>query len=95
MYEPDPVDAAELGRYARRYVDMAAVGTRVAVVENGVVVAYLVEPETGSRLERLRAPGKVTEASGRLTDLLPAPPAPPGEKSLSETLQEMRDEERY
>ena len=94
-FEPDPIDVVELGRYARRYVAMVAVGTRVPIVENDVVVAYLVEPETGSRFERLKALGHVRPASGRLSDLPPPPPEPQGAKSLSETLQEMRDEERY
>jgi len=94
VYHPEPIDAAELGRRARHYVEMAAVGLRVPIVEHGVVVAHLVEPETGSRTERLRALGRVREASGRLTDLLPPPEAVPGERSLSDTLREMREEER-
>lgn len=95
VYEPGPIDTAELGRHPRRHVDMAAVGMRVPIVENGLIVAYLVEPETGSRFERLKALGHVRPASGRLSDLLPPPLAPPGGKSLSETLQEMRDDERF
>jgi hypothetical protein len=35
------------------------------------------------------------ERIGGVADLLPIPPAPPGAKPLSETLREMRDEERY
>jgi len=95
VYHPEPIDAAELGRRARDYVEMAAVGLRIPIVEDGFVVAYLVEPETGSRMERLRALGRVREASGRLTDLPPPPEAPPRERSLSDTLREMREEERW
>jgi hypothetical protein len=42
------------------------------------------------------ASGRVRRATGKgIADLLPVPPAEPGEPSLSETLQQMRDEERY
>ena len=59
-------------------------------------MAYLVPAEeSGSTYERLVAAGRVRPATGNLLDLLPPPPAEPGEPLLSETLQQMRDEEDY
>lgn len=75
---------------------MAKAGTRVPVTERGKLVAYLVPAEeSGSILDRLESAGQLRRGVGNLMDLLPPPPAESGEKSLSETLREMRDEERY
>jgi prevent-host-death family protein len=87
----------ELRQHASRYVAMARAGKRIAVTDRGKLVAYLVPAdEPGSVLDRLEAAGQLRRATRRgFADLLPIPPAPPGEGSLSEALQEMRDEERY
>jgi antitoxin (DNA-binding transcriptional repressor) of toxin-antitoxin stability system len=75
---------------------MAKAGKRVPVTDRGKLVAYLVPAEeAGSVYERLVAAGRVRPAVGNLLDLLPPPPAEPGEPLLSETLQQMRDEEDY
>ena len=44
--------------------------------------------------QRMSAAGQVRLGSGNLLDLLTPPPKEPGEKSLSETVRELRDEER-
>lgn len=96
MDEPERVGVDELHEHTPRYVAMAEAGKRVAVTNRGKLVAYLVPAEeSGSVLDRLEAAGKVRRARGRLQDLLPPPPAPPGTRPLSEVLQEMRDEERW
>ena len=92
MDDAERVGVDELQEHASRYVAMAKAGKRVPVTEKGELVAYLVPADQPrSVFEQLVAAGK----RKGIADLLPIPPAPPGEKSLSETLQEMRDEERY
>jgi hypothetical protein len=63
------------------------------------LVAYLVPAEEPrSVYQQMVAAGQVRLAQGSMRDLLRelAPlPAEPGEKTLSETLRAMRDEERY
>ena len=97
MDDAERVGVDELQEHASRYVAMAKAGKRVPVTEKGELVAYLVPADQPrSVFEQLVAAGKVRRATRKgIADLLPIPPAPPGEKSLSETLQEMRDEERY
>jgi antitoxin (DNA-binding transcriptional repressor) of toxin-antitoxin stability system len=94
--DAERVDVGELRQHASRYVEMVKAGQRVPVTEEGEVIAYLVPAhEMGTVLDRMRAAGQVRAARGNLMDLLPPPPAPPAAKSLTETLLEMRDEERY
>ena len=99
MGEPESIGIRELRQHASRYVAMAKQGKRVPVTERGELVAYLVpahEPTT--TFERMVAAGQVRLATGNLKDTLAALEplkAKPGEKPLSEVLQEMRDEERY
>lgn len=96
-HPPDSIGIRELRQNASRYVAMAKEGKRVPVTERGKLVAYLVPAEdaTMTTFQRMVAAGQVTLATGNLRDLLPPPPREPGERPLSEVLQEMRDEERY
>jgi prevent-host-death family protein len=95
--EAEKIGIRELRQHASRYVAMARAGKRVPVTDRGKLVAYLVPAEEPrSVFEQLVASGQVQRATKRgFCDLLPIPPAPPDEGSLSEALQEMRDEERY
>ncbi|GAA5171329.1 type II toxin-antitoxin system Phd/YefM family antitoxin [Pseudonocardia eucalypti] len=94
--EPESIGIRELRQHASRYVALAEAGQRVPVTVRGRLVAYLVPAEEPtSMFERLKAAGQVREAKASLLDLLPPPPAEPGERSLSDGLLEMRDEERY
>jgi prevent-host-death family protein len=94
--DAERIGIRELRQHASRYVAMAEAGLRVPVTNKGKLVAYLVPAEeSGSTYQRLVAAGRVRLATGNLLDLLPPPPAEPGEPSLSETLQQMRDEEDY
>ena len=68
------------------------------ITNRGRLVARLVpvrEPE--SPLERLFAAGilEPAEDPGDLLDVEPGPPVPPGQPTVSEILQQMREEERY
>ncbi|MDN5929727.1 MAG: type II toxin-antitoxin system prevent-host-death family antitoxin [Pseudonocardia sp.] len=96
MSDPDSIGIRELRQNASRYVDMAEHGQRVPVTKRGKLVAYLVPAdEPQSNFQRMVAAGQVRLASGDLRDLPPPLPAEPGERLLSDVLQEMRDEERY
>ena len=96
MEDAEKIGIRELRQHASRYVAMARAGLRVPVTDRGRLVAYLVPAdESGSTYERLVAACRVRPAVGNLLDLLPPPPAEPGEPLLSETLQQMRDEEDY
>ena len=96
MEDAEEIGVRELRQHASRYVAMAEAGLRVPVTNRGKLVAYLVPAEGGGTvLDRMRAAGQVRPAIGNLLDLMPPPPTPPGEKTLTETLLEMRDEERY
>lgn len=96
MGEPDRIGIRELRQHASRYVAMAKAGKRIAVTDRGKLVAYLVPAEEPTTtFQRLVAAGQVTPATGNILDHLPPEPARPGERPLSQVLQEMRDEERY
>ena len=96
MEDAERIGIRELRQHASRYVAMAKAGLRVPVTDRGKLVAYLVPAEeSGSVYERLVAAGRVRPAVGNLLDLLPPPPAEPGEPPASEVLQRMRDEEDY
>jgi prevent-host-death family protein len=84
----------ELKQNASAVVAAAANGEPIIITDRGRPVAQL-SRIADSALDRLRAAGRVREASKRLADLpdpdldpLPGPP-------LSATLSAMRDEERY
>ena len=97
MDDAERVGVDELQEHASRYVAMAKAGKRVPVTDRGELVAYLVPADKPTSVfEQLVASGQVQRATGKgFSHLLPVPPGPPGEGSLSEALQEMRDEERY
>jgi prevent-host-death family protein len=97
--EPESIGIRELRQHASRYVAMAKQGRRIPVTDRGELVAYLVpahEPTT--TFERMVAAGQVRLAAGNFTETLAELEpleARPGERTLSEVLREMRDEERY
>jgi hypothetical protein len=66
------------------------------MAEHVRLIAYLVPADdSGSILDRLAAVGDYRPAAGGIADLLPVPPAPAGNRSLSDVLREMRGEERW
>lgn len=71
-------------------------GERLEVTEHGHPVALLVPlPQPAFGLERLIAEGRATRAQADLLALGPPLPRQPGEPSLSEILEELREEERF
>lgn len=95
----ETIGIRELRQHASRYLAMVKQGQRIGVTDRGKLIAYL-EPveEPRTTFQRMLAAGQVTLATGNLRELLATwepLPAQPGEKTLSEVLQEMRDEERY
>ncbi len=93
----ETIGVRELRQNASRYLARVKQGQRIAVTDRGELVAYL-EPvsEPLTTLQRMIAAGQVRMATGNILDHLDDPlPAEPGEESLSETLQRMRDEEQY
>ncbi len=82
-----------LKQNASKVVARVAAGEIVTITDRGRPVALLTPIPVG-RLDALVAAGRARPAKGRLGDL-PVPPGPEGRKSLSQTLTEMRDDERY
>lgn len=86
----------ELRQHASRYLQLVRAGQRVGVTDRGALVAYLVPAgESASILDRLAASGDYRPAVGGLLDLPAPPPRLEGTPSLAETLDELRDEERW
>lgn len=90
------IGVRELRQHASRYLRLVKSGQRVAVTDRGALVAYLVPAgESASILDRLAAAGEYEPPAGTLREAAPPPPRPPGSGSLTEALEEMRDEERW
>ena len=85
----------ELRQHASRWVRRAAAGETLEITDRGRPVARLQPiPPVTRGLERLRAEGRITESNGDLLELGgPLPPAP-GVPLPSETLGELRADER-
>lgn len=95
----ETIGVRELRQNASRYLAKVKQGQRIAVTDRGELVAYLepIEKPT-TTFQRMVAAGQVSPARGSIGDLLASwEPlhAEPGERKLSDVLQEMRDEERY
>lgn len=84
----------ELKQNASAVVAAAASGRSVIITDRGRPVAQL-SPIAASPLDRLRAAGRVREATTRLSELPDPDPTPASGPSLSATLAAMRDDERY
>jgi prevent-host-death family protein len=85
----------ELRQHASVYVDLAEKGYTVDITNRGRLVARLVPAEEAeSPLERLIAAGvlRPAEEPGNLLDIEPGPPVPPGQPTISEILQELRED---
>lgn len=83
----------ELRQNASEYVRAAESGETIEVTDRGRPVARLAPlPKGESILDRLIAEGKATAAEGDLLDLGPPLPRLPGERSLSEILDDLRED---
>lgn len=98
--EPKPdqgtVGIRELRHNFRQFMDRVRRGERFVITDRGNPIGELV-PHTRklTGYERMLAEGRIIPAKnpgGPWPE--PLPPAAPGEPTLSEILQEMRDEER-
>ena len=81
----------ELRQNASEYVRRAEKGEVIEVTDRGRPVAQLTPlPRPMSVLDRWIAEGKARRATGRLEDLPPPRPLPPGSPSTAEILEELR-----
>lgn len=81
-----------LKQNASAVVAEAAAGETIVITDRGEPVAQML-PYTGDRLAALEAAGLLRRATKSVRDL--PPPVKLDGPSLSETLEEMRAEERY
>ena len=88
------VGVRALKQNASAVVADAAAGEVVTITDRGRAVAQLV-PLPAGRLAALVAAGQARPPKGSLAELGPPPMRRRGRQQLSETLAEMRDEERY
>jgi prevent-host-death family protein len=96
MTRPQRVGVRELRQNLSVYLRLVKEGKILEVTERGKPVARLVPPSTGDVwFDAMIAAGKIRPATGDLSDLPPPEKVRPGEKPLSEILQEMRDAERF
>ena len=92
------VGVRELRQNLSRYLQRVLAGETLEVTEHGRPVAVLapLPPANESIIDRMIREGRARPAKVNPRDLGPPLPAlPPGEKTLSETLEEQRAEERY
>jgi len=93
---PARVGVRELRQNLSVYLDRVKAGETLEVTEHGHSVARLTPnpPAKLSILDQMIADGRVTPATFDHRKIPPPPPDPtPGEPTLSEILQQMRDEE--
>ena len=76
------------------YLERASRGERLTITDHGRPVATLGPPPPEDPYEAMVAAGRITPAKRRV-QLREIPPLRPGERSVSQVLQEMRDEERF
>jgi prevent-host-death family protein len=88
------VGVRELRQNASRYLREVKRGETVEVTERGEPIARLVPIPEESTYERLMAEGRIRPGKGSLLDLGPPLEPEPGERPLSEILEEMRADER-
>ncbi|MGH2971845.1 MAG: type II toxin-antitoxin system Phd/YefM family antitoxin [Gaiellaceae bacterium] len=84
----------ELRQHASRWVRRAASGESFEVTDRGRPVARLLPPAPLEGIERLRAEGRITEATTDILDFGPPLPSKPGVPLPSEILAGLRQDER-
>jgi prevent-host-death family protein len=98
MLHMETIGVRELRQNASKYLRRVAAGESITVTERGKPVAVLNPPpdDQMSARDKLIAAGMLIPAQNPSRDawLTPPLPAVPG-PTLSEILQQMRDEERY
>lgn len=90
------IGVRELRQNASRYLREVKRGETVEVTERGEPVARLVPVlENEGNYERMVAEGRITPGKGNLLDAIDPIKREPGERPLSEILEEMRADERW
>ena len=96
MHMSEQVGIRELRQNLSVYLRRVEAGETLEVTERGKPVALLTPlPGRQSILDRLIAEGHAQPATEPWSTMPPPLPAIPGEKTLSEILQEMREDQRY
>ncbi|MFB9908123.1 type II toxin-antitoxin system Phd/YefM family antitoxin [Allokutzneria oryzae] len=90
----ESIGVRELRQNASKYLKRAAAGETLVITEHGVPVAMLAPPPKPSLREQLIANGELVPGRGGAFPP-PLPAAAPGERTFSDVLQQMRDEERW
>ncbi len=85
----------ELRQQASRYLRDVERGETIEVTDRGRPVARLTPVPSGSTYDRMVAEGRIIPAQRDWRDLGPPLEPKPGERPLSEILEEMRLDERY
>lgn len=93
MCNMNKVGIRELRQNATAVLRRVAAGEVVEVTDRGRAVARIVPMHEASRLEQLRAEGRVSEATGDVLDVKPMPRIA-GKPLLSRVLVDMRADER-
>jgi prevent-host-death family protein len=86
------IGVRELRQHASRWLARTAAGESFQITDRGRPVALLVPAGPPTGLARLEAAGSLLPASGDVLDIEPLPPL--GGPELTETLFDMRAEER-
>lgn len=88
------VGVRELRQNLSRWLRRVERGESFEVTDRGTPVALLSPlAPANSALARLVAQGRIARVGrGNLADLGPPPPTPPGEMTLSEALEELRED---
>jgi prevent-host-death family protein len=87
------VGVRELRQYLSVYLDRVKAGETLEVTERGRPVGVLSPlPEHSSPLRRFIAEGRCTRPTATLEELGPPIKLPPGSPSISEILDEMRED---
>ena len=87
------IGVRELRQHASRWLERVAQGESFEVTNHGVPVARLVPIEEGeSIIDRLVREGKATRGTGDFKNLPEPLPAKPGQRPLSEILDEQRED---
>src|SRR5215468_10080068 len=95
----DPVTVTELNQQTTAVLKRVKGGQALAITERGKVIAFLTPPPptmTGNpTIDRWITEGRLVPQAvpGSVLDLLPIPPAPVGEPSLSDAVLAERDRE--
>jgi prevent-host-death family protein len=89
----DRIGIRELRQNASKYIERVKAGETLEVTEHGHPVAVLGPlPASKSVIDRLRAEGRITPATGRIEDL--PPPIRIDDPDISRKIREALDETR-